>query len=98
VSGQRDNEHIRKLYRTARWERLRKAQFSVQPLCELCLQREDIVIAKVVHHSQGGHRNDVERFWSGPFQSLCMECHSRHGAAEDRGEEVVTIGVDGYPI
>lgn len=94
----RDNEDIRRLYRTARWRRLRQAQFGQQPLCEMCLEREDIVIADVVHHSEGGHRNDVVRFWAGPFQSLCASCHSRVGRLEDQGRTIIRFGPRGEPL
>lgn len=86
------------LYRTARWRRLRERQLAVQPLCEICLETETITEANTVHHRDGGHKGDVDKFWAGPFQSLCSSCHSRHGAAEDRGRAVIRFGVDGYPL
>lgn len=50
-----------------------------------------------VHHKDGGHKGDISKFWSGPFPSLCPSCHSRFGAAEDRGRTVVRFGPDGWP-
>jgi hypothetical protein len=44
------------------------------------------------------HPGDVNRFWLGPFQSLCKECHDStkrfvelHGFRPD-------IGLDGWPL
>lgn len=89
---------IRRLYSTARWRRLREAYFAEQPLCERCKQMEIIEEATVLHHKDGGHKGDETRFWSGPFEALCKPCHDRLGAMEDRGVEVVTFGVDGWPV
>lgn len=94
----RSNDDIRRLYRTARWRRLREAQLREQPLCQWCLELEIVEVATEVHHAEGGHRDDPERFWSGPFRSTCSACHSRLGKREDRGEAVVTFGPDGWPI
>ncbi len=88
----------RRLYSTARWRRLRKAHLDDNPLCSLCLRQEIVEEATVVHHKDGGHKGDEDKFWTGPFESLCKPCHDRHGAAEDAGRDIVIIGVDGYPI
>lgn len=89
---------IRRLYSTARWRRLREEYFANEPLCERCKQMEIIEEATVLHHKDGGHKGDVDRFWAGPFEGLCKPCHDRFGAMEDRGVEVVTFGADGYPV
>lgn len=88
----------RRLYKTARWLRIREAQLSMQPLCERCLRLEVIEEATVVHHADGGHKGDEERFWTGPFESLCKACHDHFGALEDRGVKVVHFGNDGWPV
>lgn len=88
----------RKLYKTARWQRLREGQLSAEPLCEWCLEREDIEPATEVHHTDGGHKGDLDKFWSGPFISTCKSCHASRGQLEDNGKVVVTTGVDGYPL
>lgn len=88
----------RRLYKTARWQRLRDSVLREQPLCERCLHMEMVEPATVVHHKDGGHKGDVDKFWSGPFEALCKPCHDRFGAMEDRGVEVVTFGPDGWPI
>jgi len=40
-----------RLYRTARWQRIREAQLRMQPLCEWCLEREIVEPANEVHHA-----------------------------------------------
>lgn len=88
----------RKLYKTARWQRLRDAQLTAHPLCEWCLEREDIEPATEVHHSDGGHRGDLDKFWSGPFISTCKSCHATRGQREDLGQTIVRFGADGWPL
>ena len=88
----------RKLYGTARWRRIRHAQLSGSPLCDWCLEMEIVEPATEVHHSDGGHKGDIDKFWYGPFISTCKPCHSSRGQREDLGQTVVTTGLDGYPI
>lgn len=88
----------RRLYGTARWIRLRERQLSDHPLCQWCLELEIVEPATVIHHGDGGHKGDVDKFWKGPFVSVCKPCHDTRGKVEDMGKRVVTFGVDGYPI
>ena len=88
----------RKLYKTARWRRIRHAQFALQPLCEWCLEREEVTEATEVHHSDGGHKGDLDKFWFGPFISACKPCHASRGQREDLGQTVIRFGPDGWPI
>jgi 5-methylcytosine-specific restriction protein A len=66
----------RPLYRYARWLRIRKAQLSKEPDCRFCGLAGIKTRATVCDHVHP-HRGSVEAFWSGPFQSLCSECHNR---------------------
>lgn len=91
-------KEYRKLYSTARWGRTREAQLTLQPLCERCLAMGIVEEATVVHHAGGGHKGDKLRFWSGPFESLCKPHHDSEGQREDRGQEIVTFGADGWPV
>ena len=88
----------RKLYKTARWQRIREAQLSTHPLCEWCLEREDVTEATEVHHADGGHKGDELKFWTGPFISTCKSCHASRGQREDHGQTVVRFGADGWPL
>ncbi|PDS97532.1 HNH endonuclease [Rhizobium sp. S9] len=85
------------LYKTARWRRLRDAQLSAHPLCEWCLEREEVTAANEVHHAVA-HKGDLDLFWSGPFISTCKSCHSSRGQLEDHGKRVVVYGADGWPL
>lgn len=90
-------QEYRRLYGTARWKRTREAQLMAQPLCEWCLEREDITPATEVHHADGGHKGNIDKFWSGPFISTCKPCHSSRGQREDLGQVIMTFGADGWP-
>lgn len=72
-------------YSTARWLRLREAQLSAEPLCEMCKRDEIITSAEVCDHVTP-HRGNEELFWSGPFQSLCAHHHNSVKQREERGE------------
>lgn len=71
-------------YGTARWQGIREAQLSSQPLCSLCLEAEVVEVATVCDHLEP-HRGDEDLFWSGPFQSLCAH---HHNSAKQRDEQV----------
>ena len=75
INSRRPSE-ARPLYRYARWLHLRKAQLSAEPTCRFCALVGIETAATVCDHVYP-HRGNVEAFWSGPFQSLCTECHNR---------------------
>lgn len=86
----------RKLYKTARWQRIRDAQLRQDPLCQWCLEREIVEPATEVHHD-GAHRGDIDKFWNGPFISTCKPCHASRGQREDRGTYIVFDNT-GWPV
>lgn len=88
----------RRMYKTSRWQRLREAHLAAHPLCERCLAIDTVEEATVVHHGDGGHKGDIDRFWQGPFESLCKACHDHFGSLEDRGAKIVIFGADGWPV
>lgn len=85
------------LYKTARWERIRQAQFASEPLCVMCLQSEEVTIATICDHINQ-HKGDTIAFHAGPFQSLCKSCHDKFKQREERGQTVVRYGADGWPL
>lgn len=87
----------RRLYRTARWQRVRQYQLATHPLCQWCMEQDIVTEATEVHHD-GAHRGDLDRFWNGPFVSTCKPCHASRGQLEDNGKTVVRYGPDGWPI
>ena len=64
-----------KWYKTAAWQRLRKKQLALEPLCRFCKKNGIIKTANTVDHITP-HRGNMKKFFEGPFQSLCHECHS----------------------
>lgn len=88
----------RRLYQSAAWRRLRLAKLAEAPLCEWCLEQEIVTEATEVHHADGGHKGDVDKFFSGPFLSTCRSCHASRGQREDLGQIVVSFRADGWPV
>ena len=64
-----------KWYSTARWARIRRHQLLEHPLCKYCLERAIVTPATICDHVEP-HHGDVNKFWLGPFQSLCKRCHA----------------------
>lgn len=75
-------EAIRPLYKTARWQAVRKAQLTAEPLCRHCKVQGITTPATVCDHVIP-HRGDVAKFWSGPYQSLCAPHHDAGKQRED---------------
>lgn len=91
-------------YNTKTWKNLRVRKLSINPLCEHCTTRGEIVPAKAVDHitaiKAGGH----------PFpsleelMSLCERCHNEKTNAVDRpdrrgsGRVIKGYDADGNPL
>lgn len=85
-------------YKTARWQRLRKAQLKAEPFCVFCLSEGVYTLATVCDHKDP-HRGDEVKFWSGPFQSLCKPHHDSDKKLIEAGKKPrQRIGPDGWPI
>lgn len=84
-----ENLKRRRLYRTARWVRLRATYLANHPHCRLCRAEGRLTFATIVDHVAGHQGPDWEvRFWSWDnLQGLCASCHNRkgHAAGELRG-------------
>jgi 5-methylcytosine-specific restriction endonuclease McrA len=63
-----------KLYDRKRWNRIRRHQLRIEPLCRFCLERGIVTPATVADHIEP-HRGDVNSFFLGKLQSLCATCH-----------------------
>lgn len=88
----------RRMYKTARWQRLREAQLAAEPLCRFCLAIEDVTEATTCDHVKP-HKGDEALFYDpNNLQSLCAPCHDKLKARIERGQQAVVIGVDGYPV
>jgi 5-methylcytosine-specific restriction endonuclease McrA len=62
------------LYSSARWQQIRRHQLQEHPLCKYCAETRIVEPATICDHVEP-HHGDVNKFWSGPFQSLCKRCH-----------------------
>ena len=84
-------------YSTTRWARIRNYQLLEYPLCKYCSERGIVMPATICDHVEP-HRGDVNKFWLGPFQSLCKRCHdSTKRFVETRGY-LPGVGLDGWPL
>lgn len=72
-------------YDTKRWKRMSKDQLRKQPLCEECLEHNQVREAKHADH-EVPHKGDAKLFFdTNNLRSLCPSCHSRKTAKEDGG-------------
>lgn len=72
---QRVNRDVRRLYHTARWQRLRKALFEADPLCALCREEGRVQVWTDLDHTKP-HRGDLGLFWDVlNLQGLCARHH-----------------------
>ena len=85
------------LYSSARWRRLRAAQLAAEPICRMCDERGAVTVATVCDHIEP-HRGDLDKFWSGPFQSLCKPHHDSLKQREERQGYSEALGRDGWPL
>ena len=91
------NHEYQHLYRTYRWQKIRKAHITEHPLCEMCLQQGKTTLAKVVDHITP-HRGNEVLFYSGPFQSLCYAHHNSTKQKMEKREVIIGGNVDGSPL
>lgn len=83
----------RALYKTARWQAVRSRQLRDHPLCVMCERAGALTAATVCDHVER-HRGDPERFFAGPFQSLCKPHHDRDKQRAERARSASTDGAD----
>jgi hypothetical protein len=89
----------RKLYKTARWQRLRM-EILARDLytCQRtgCGRIEGDTSRLVCDHVEA-HRGDVEKFWSGPFRTLCKRCHDGVKQMEEVAARAAGHDIAGSP-
>lgn len=88
----------RKLYATARWQKLRELKLSHNPICERCLDQEIVEPATVVHHRKPHKGEDTLFHDFDNLEALCKPHHDRDGRLEDNGKTVIRFGPDGWPL
>lgn len=73
-----------KWYRSARWQKLRKAQLSRHPYCQCPHHKNHRIPADTVDHIQP-HKGDPKLFWStANLQSLTKRCHDAAKQVRDK--------------
>ena len=85
------------LYRSPRWGRIRKAQLTEHPLCKFCLEQGRLTVATIADHVEP-HRGDINQFWVGKLQSLCLQCHVSTKHFIELNGYRPDIGLDGWPL
>ncbi|MFC0633280.1 hypothetical protein ACFFGE_05225 [Brevundimonas balnearis] len=79
----------RRLYKTARWRRVRETQLSANPLCAMCLEDGRVTPATVCDHVDPKDKLDPELFFTGKKASLCGPHHnSTKQRMEKRGHGI----------
>lgn len=96
-------ERYRALYKSARWQRIRKAQLSAFPLCQTCERQGRITPAAVCNHIDKSAKATVEGFFAGPFSSECAPCHDGPIQRDERRADaglapIAQVGEDGWPV
>jgi 5-methylcytosine-specific restriction protein A len=72
---------VQRLYKTIRWQIIRRIQLAKESWCAECLRANIYTQATDVDHIKP-HRGNQQEFFRGPFQSLCHACHSSKTASE----------------
>jgi 5-methylcytosine-specific restriction endonuclease McrA len=85
----------RRLHKTKRWQDLRwsvlvRDQFT----CQICRRLEGDTSKLVCDHVEP-HRGNVEKFWAGPFQTLCKPCHDGVKQKEEIAARMAGLDVYG---
>jgi 5-methylcytosine-specific restriction endonuclease McrA len=84
-------------YNTKTWKLRRMVQLQNHPLCALCLERNIIRAARIVHHVTP-HEGDWELFRLGELASLCKQHHDGLAQSEERRGFNKGCDVNGAPI
>lgn len=90
-------ERYRRLYKTARWLKIRKDQLAREPLCRMCKSQGRVVSAIICDHVEP-HRGNEDRFFNGPFQSLCKAHHDSLKQREEARGHAIGTTMDGRPV
>jgi 5-methylcytosine-specific restriction enzyme A len=90
----------RKMYKTQRWQALRKAQLTAHPLCARCLKMTPrrLTPAAIVHHAKE-HKGDLALFYDpANLESLCAPHHDGDVQSEEKLGYSTEIDVSGWPV
>ena len=91
------DSETRRLYKTKRWRELRwsvlvRDFFTCKmPDCGRVVADTSQLICDHVEP----HRGDIEKFWAGPFQTLCADCHNNVKQKEEIAARAAGLDVYG---
>lgn len=89
---------LKRLYNSALWKQLRRAQLEAHPLCKFCSALGRVVAATVVDHRKP-HRGDESMFFDAEnLQSLCKPCHDGAKQELEKSGTLRGCGLDGLPL
>lgn len=69
-----ESDKWREWYTHSRWRTIRAAHLKSEPLCRFCKSLGVVTEASIVDHVEP-HEGDRDKFFAGPFQSLCKDHH-----------------------
>ena len=77
------------LYRSARWQALRKRVLFESPTCLECSKENRVSLATIVDHIVS-HKGNEELFWQySNLQPLCKQCHDRKTSREESWNSIL---------
>lgn len=85
----------------SKWEAVRAAKLSTDPLCEPCKSKGKTILASQVHHLKrfrdpaSGNIDHRLRLSQSNLQSICDDCHKAATADERRADAEARRGVIG---
>jgi 5-methylcytosine-specific restriction protein A len=90
-------QRYRLWYKTARWQKLRRAHLKAHPLCQMCADMGRTTQAAIVDHVRP-HRGDEGLFFDPTnLSSLCPPHHDGTKQRLERGRMQVGLSADGWP-
>lgn len=95
---QRHDQETRRLYKTKRWQGIRRETLRRDSACVIHKRELGEIVPSTVCDHVRPHRGDVVKFWAGPFQGLCAHCHNSKKQREESEGFSREIGADGWPV
>ncbi|MGV2107527.1 HNH endonuclease [Agrobacterium vitis] len=86
----------RSWYYTTRWRAIRSLQLKREPYCRMCRQQGKLKKGFICDHIER-HSGNAEKFWNGPFQTLCKKHHDATKQREEHRGFSTAMGANGWP-
>ena len=85
MTGKANEPAHKRWYKTARWQKLRWSVLVRDMFtCQSCGKIEHDTSKLHCDHIDP-HRGDEAKFWAGPFQTLCANCHNSMKQSQEKG-------------